>query len=158
MKTLQERMTSMSPYFRGIEVYNEALMVKVAYPTKWKAYPSDDDRIKITPSENDPNLIYYYADSKETTYDDIFDLIEQTIKTNQDIILKLELLKAKVTELKELFQVTPYEDLLNLQFIVNKKKKSTHTRRKKKQEAEIKEVEKIKNDKIETEEEEKTDD
>ena len=158
MKTLQERMTSMSPYFRGIEVYNEALMVKVAYPTKWKAYPSDDDRIKIPPSENDPNLIYYYADSKETTYDDIFDLIEQTIKTNQDIILKLELLKAKVTELKELFQVTPYEDLLNLQFIVNKKKKSTHTRRKKKQEAEIKEVEEIKNDKIETEEEEKTDD
>jgi hypothetical protein len=48
MKTLQERMNDMKPYFRGIEMYNEAIMVKVAYPNKWKAYPSEDGRIKIT--------------------------------------------------------------------------------------------------------------
>ena len=39
MKTLQERMNDMKPYFRGIEMYNEALMVKVVYPPRWKAYP-----------------------------------------------------------------------------------------------------------------------
>ena len=119
MKTLQERMNEMMPYFRGIEMYNEALMVKVVFPKNWKAYPSDDGRIKTTASD-DGTMTYYYADSKDTTYDEIFDLVEQTIKANQDIILKLKLLKEKVEELKELFQSTPYDDLLNLQFVLEK--------------------------------------
>ena len=88
-------MNDMKPYFRGIEMYNEALMVKVVYPNRWKAYPSNDGRIKVTPSDTDPNLTYYYADSKDTTYEDMFDLIEETIKANNDIVLKLKLLKEK---------------------------------------------------------------
>ena len=94
MKTLQERMNDMKPYFRGIEMYNEALMVKVVYPRNWKAYPSNDGRIKVTPSD-DGALTYYYADSKDTSYEDMFDLVEETIKANNDIVLKLKLLKDK---------------------------------------------------------------
>ena len=126
-------MNDMKPYFRGIEMYNEAIMVKVAYPSKWKAYPSEDGRIKVTPSDQDPNITYYYADSKDTTYEEMFDLVEQTIKANQDIILKLKLLKDKVEELKELFQATPYDDLLNLRFVLEKptKVKRKYTKKKK---------------------------
>ncbi len=135
MKSLQERMTAMTPYFRGIEMYNEALMVKMVYPNKWKAFPSEDGRIKTTPSDTDPTLTYYYASSKDTTYDEMFDLIEQTIKVNQDIILKLELLKSKVNELKELFQATEYDDLTRLKFIIEKeeakKPKRKYNRKKK---------------------------
>lgn len=135
MKSLQERMTAMTPYFRGIEMYNDALMVKMVYPNKWKAFPSEDGRIKITPSDADPTLTYYYASSKDTTYDEMFDLIEQTIKVNQDIILKLELLKSKVNELKELFQTTEYDDLTHLKFVIDKeekkKPKRKYTRKKK---------------------------
>lgn len=134
MKTLQDRFIEMKPYFRGIEMYNEALMVKVAYPSKWKAYPSDDGRIKVTPSETDPNITYYYADSNDTTYDEMFDLVEQTIKTNQDIILKLKLLKDKVEELRELFQNTPYDELVNLQFVIGKPTKQKRKYNKKKKE------------------------
>ena len=150
MKTLQERMNDMKPYFRGIEMYNEAIMVKVAYPNKWKAYPSEDGRIKITPSDSDPNLTYYYADSKDTTYEEMFDLVEQTIKANQDIVLKLKLLRDKVEELKELFQNTPYDDLLNLQFVVGKKPKRKYVKKKKVEKLEAAEEEKeITNDKEE---------
>ena len=139
MKTLQERMNDMMPYFRGIEMYNEALMVKVVFPKNWKAYPSDDGRIKTTASD-DGTMTYYYADSKDTTYDEIFDLVEQTIKANQDIILKLKLLKEKVEELKELFQSTPYDDLLNLQFVLEKPTKAKRKYSKKaKEKIEIKE-------------------
>lgn len=131
-KTLQDRMNDMKPYFRGIEMYNEAIIVKVAYPNNWKAYPSDDDKIKVTPSD-DGTLTYYYADSNESTYEKIFDLIEDTIKANQDIFLKLKLLKDKVEELKELFSNTSYDDLVNLQFIIGKpkKEKRKYTRKKK---------------------------
>ena len=150
MRTLQERMNDMKPYFRGIEMYNEAIMVKVAYPNKWKAYPSEDGKIKITPSDSDPNLTYYYADSKDTTYEEMFDLVEQTIKANQDIVLKLKLLRDKVEELKELFQNTPYDDLLNLQFVVGKKPKRKYVKKKKVEKLETVEEEKeITNDKEE---------
>jgi len=99
MKTLQERMNDMKPYFRGIEMYNEALMVKVVYPNNWRAYPSDDGRIKVTPSDDkSSNVTYYYADSKDTTYEEMFDLVEQTIKANQDIVLNLNLLMDNVEE------------------------------------------------------------
>lgn len=121
-KTLQDRMNDMKPYFRGIEMYNDALMVKVVYPTKWVVYPSDDGRIKVTESD-DHKMTYYYADSNDTTYEEMFDLVEQTIKANQDIILKLKLLKDKVEELKELFNNTPYDDLLTLQFVIGKQAK-----------------------------------
>lgn len=128
-------MNDMRPYFRGIEMYNEALMVKVVFPNKWKAYPSDDGRIKVAPSETDPNLTFYYADSKNTTYEEMFDLIEQTIKANRDIVSKLKLLREKVEELKELFSKLPYEELLTLQFVTEKvkeeKPKRKYTRKKK---------------------------
>ena len=143
-------MNDMKPYFRGIEMYNEAIMVKVAYPNKWKAYPSEDGRIKITPSDSDPNLTYYYADSKDTTYEEMFDLVEQTIKANQDIVLKLKLLRDKVEELKELFQNTSYDDLLNLQFVVGKKPKRKYVKKNKVEKLEAVEEEKeITNDKEE---------
>ena len=136
-------MNDMRAYFRGIEMYNEASIVKVAYPNKWKAYPSDDGRIKVTPSETDPNVTYYYADSKDTTYEEMFDLVEQTIKANQDIVLKLKLLKDKVEELKELFQNTPYDDLLNLRFVIEKptKPKRKYVKKKVKVEEEVKQEE-----------------
>ena len=113
----------MKPYFRAIEVYNSALMVRVVFPSNWKVYPNKGETIKVTPSETDSNEVVYYADSNEATYEDIFDLIEETIKANQDIVLKLKLLKEKADELKELFQSTSYEELLNLRFVIDKKKR-----------------------------------
>lgn len=135
MVTLQQRMDNMRPYFRAIEVYNDALIVKVIYPNNWKAYPSEDGRVKVTPSDDPkmPNMSYYYADSNNVTYDDIFDLIEETIKANQDIVLKVELLKEKVEELKELFSKLPYDELKTLRFatesIKTEKPKRKYTKR-----------------------------
>ncbi len=135
MKTLQERMNDMKPYFRGIEMYNDALMVKVVMPANWKCYPSADGKIKVTPSENDPNMTYYYADSNESSYEEMFDLIEETIKANQDIVLKLKLLKDKVEELKELFSKHTYDELQTIQFsFTEKKPKRKYTRKKNKTE------------------------
>lgn len=115
-KSLQDRMNGMKPYFRGIEMYNEALIVKVVFPNNWKAYDSQDGKIKVTPSDSNPNESYYYANSEDASYDDMFDLIEETIKANQDILLKLELLKKKIEELKEIFSSHSYDELCSLSF------------------------------------------
>ena len=133
----------MKPYFRGIEMLNNGLIVRVMLPPKWKTYDSSDGRIKTAPSENVANEYFYYANSENTTYEEIFDLIEQTIKANQDIVLKLKLLRDKVEELKELFQNTSYDDLLNLQFVIEKptKPKRKYVRKKVKVEEEVKQEE-----------------
>ena len=131
----------MKPYFRGIEMYNDAIMVKIAYPSNWKYFPSEDGRINVTVGEDNPDLTYYYADSNNTTYEEIFDLVEETIKTNQDVILKLKLLKDKVEELKELFSNTEYEKLKTLKFSFEEPKKTKPKRKstKKKEEPKIEE-------------------
>lgn len=125
----------MKPYFRGIEMYNDALIVRVMLPPKWKAYNSNDGRIKATPSENVANEYFYYANSQDTTYEDIFDLIEETIKANNDIVLKLKLLRDKVEELKAMFSEHTYDELTTLKFVfedVKKEKpKRKYTKRKK---------------------------
>ena len=126
----------MSPYFRGVEVYNDALIVKVVFPSDWKYFNSEDEKIKAVASEDDPNLIYYYADSSNTSYDDLFDLIEETIRTNQEITLKLKLLKEKVEELREIFSEHPYEELQTIQFVFSKPEKPKKKTTKKKKEIE----------------------
>jgi hypothetical protein len=138
MKSLQDRMNDMKPYFRGIEMYNEALIVRVVLPPKWKAYNSNDGRIKAAPSENVANEYYYYANSENTTYEDIFDLIEETIKANNDIVLKMKLLRDKGEELKELFSRLPYDELVTLKFVTEKPKEDKPKRKytKKKKEVE----------------------
>ena len=126
-------MNSLRPYFKAIEMYNEALIVRVAYPSNWQAYGSADERIKVTPSEIDPNETYYFGSSDNTSYDEMFDLIEETIRANNEINLKLKLLHEKGEELKELFSTTPYEDLLTLEFVINSKKPKSKRGRKKKE-------------------------
>jgi len=137
--SLQDRMNALRPYFKGVEMYNEALIVRVVYPQNWKAYPSSDGRIKVTPSENDPNETYYYASMNESSYEEMLDLVEDTVKANQEIALKLQLLRDKGNELKELFSQLSYDELQTLEFVTKKAKQKRG--RKKKAEAVIKQEE-----------------
>lgn len=137
-------MNALRPYFKGAEMYNEALIVRVVYPQNWKAYPSSDGRIKVTPSDNDPNETYYYASMNESSYEEMFDLVEETVKANQEIALKLKLLREKGNELKELFSQLSYDELQTLEFVTKKAKQKRG--RKKKVEPVIKEEEGQEND------------
>lgn len=143
MKSLQQRMNEMSPYFRGIEVYNNALIVKVTFPSNWKYFQSPDERIKVTPGEDDENMVYYYANSSDASFEDLFDIIEETIKVNLDTTLKLKLLKEKVEELREIFSNHTYDELQNLSIVFTKKEKTKrrNTRKKVKEEKETPENE-----------------
>ncbi len=118
--TLQDRMTNMKPYFRGIEMYNDGLIVKVAFPSKWRVYGSLDERIKVAQSDNGNGEFFFYANSNEATYDNIFDLIEEVIRVNQETALKLQLLKDKIEEMKNLFAENDYDRLSTLQFVMDK--------------------------------------
>lgn len=132
---LQDRITNLGTYFRGIESYNDALIVKVLFPEKWGVYDSADGTIKTVKSEDTVNEYFYYGDSHEVDLETIFDLIDETIEMNKSVLKKIELLRNKVEELKELFDNKSLQELETLKFVTEKPKtpkaKKKYTRKKK---------------------------
>lgn len=141
MLQVEDYISKIGEYFEGIERYNDALIVRVKLPKRWGVYPSSDERIKVAPSEEVPNEYYYYGSSNDVNLEDIFQLILETIQMNKDVLLKIELLKEKVQELKELFDTKPLDELKTLKFVTEQPKKTKAKRKytKKKKEAEIEE-------------------
>lgn len=145
MLQVEDYISKIGEYFEGIERYNDALIVRVKLPERWGVYPSSDERIKVAPSEEVPNEYYYYGSSNDVNLEDIFQLIIETIQMNKDVLLKIELLKEKVQELKELFDTKPLEELKTLKFVTEQPKKTKVKRKytKKKKEAENEEKQPI---------------
>ena len=132
---LQDRIVANSSYFRGMEMMNGVIIVKVQYENKWGVFPSEDEKIKVAKSEEQPNEYFYYGDMTEVSIDDIFDLIESTVEMNVSAAAKLELLNVKFEELKMLFAKEPLERLQTLTFELktpksSKKKKTTKKEKK----------------------------
>ena len=153
---MEDYISKIGEYFEGIERYNDALIVRVKLPERWGTYPSSDERIKVAKSEEVPNEYYYYGSSNDVNLEDIFQLILETIQMNKDVLLKIELLKEKVQELKELFDTKPLDELKTLKFVKENPKKTKskrkYTRKKKVAESEEKQptdesIEQASNDK-----------
>ena len=131
---LQDEILRIGEYFRGIEYFNDAIIVKVVFPLKWQVYPSDNGFIK--PAQNDNGEYYYYGDMNKVSLDDIFKLINETIDGNKNAEMKVRLLNDKVRELEDIFRKTEYDKLLTLKFtfehpLKELKPKRKYTRRKK---------------------------
>ena len=135
---LQDKIELIKPYFRSLETYNDALIIRVQFPPKYAVFPSDDGKIKAAPSDQKAYEYFYYGDSNKVSLDDIFDFIKETIEVNQSIEEKAKLLVEKTKELQELFETTPLEKLKTLNFVMEDikkpKAKRKYTRRKKVQE------------------------
>jgi hypothetical protein len=132
---LQDRIKKNEEYFRGMEMSNGIVIIKVQYGDRWGTFNGDDDKIKVVKSETNPNEWFYYADANEVDFEDIFDLIEKTIEMNLSVSAKIELLREKVDELKQIFSNESLAKLKTLKFVMNdvsdKPKKRKYTRRKK---------------------------
>jgi hypothetical protein len=83
----------------------------------------------------------FYFTKVENGVNPVFDCIDETIRYNEDIARKIELLKQKVEELKKLFETESYEYLSHIQFVyVNENKGAGKKGRPSKKKTETKEV------------------
>lgn len=116
---LDEGLNKIREYFRGIDIYNGAWVVRVSYPQKWGAYPPEDGSIKVVSDENEAGLWWYCANNEGVTVDKIINLIEETVHTNMEAIKKVELFKLKASELKQLFsdESISFKRLQTLKFV-----------------------------------------
>lgn len=144
---LRDRINNNIEYDPSIEMTGGLNIVRVTYPDKWRVYANDDESIKVAQSETTANEWYYYANADVVDVEDIFDLIEHTVKFNKEVAKKIKLLNEKIEELKELFSETSLDELETLEFVMEKpKKKERRTYTKKKKE---KVTEEKKNDLVE---------
>lgn len=135
--TLQDRIKAIQPYFRGIEVKETLFILRIVYPNRWSAYNREDEIIKA--AKSDDNLVenewFYYADVNDVDLNEMFDLVEETVQTNEEMYQKIELMRVRMEELKELFQEESLEKLKTLQFTfgetVKPKKRTTRKKNKK---------------------------
>ena len=94
-KTLQERIKDNALYFRGMEMTNGILIIKVQFEEKWGVYPNQAETIKVAKSTETPNEWFYYGDFDVVSFDEIFDLIEETVTMNINAAKKIDLLNQK---------------------------------------------------------------
>lgn len=102
-------------------MYSGQIIIHVTYKPNWRVLESYDEAVKIARDDNNQYQYFYYA-STETDFNRIFDVIDTTVKFNNEAELKRELLIQKVNELQKLFEVEDLETLQTLEFKVKKKK------------------------------------
>lgn len=126
---LQNDIDEIKDYFRSLETYNDALIVRVQFPPKWKVFPSDDGTKKVAVSDNNPHEYFYYGDGNNVSLDDLFGLIKDTIGFNQSLEEKEKLLMEKIHELQDIFTTCSLDKLRTLKFVLEEPKKTKAKRK-----------------------------
>lgn len=119
---LEKQIKEIQDYFKGIEITNDTIIIKVLFKDKWIVMPRKDDLIKVAHSNDNKNEWYLYANYNEVTIDEMFTYIKAIIDVNISASLKMELFNQKVTELKELFANNELNILQTLTFKMKKPK------------------------------------
>lgn len=125
--SLKENIEAINAYFRGIDYFNDALIVKVELPDKINVYEDDEKGIKVTRS--DDGLFYYYGDKNKVEFEDIVSLIKETVAVYEDARKKAAMFKMKCEELKEIFATSSIDVLETLTFTFAEKKKERPKRK-----------------------------
>lgn len=134
----------------GVDYY----MVTLTFGSKWQVDTSaqtNSGLVMCAKIKNDGT--YCYMTEVSNGINPVFELIDKTIQYNEELEKKVELLKVKAEELKELFATKPYYELVNLKFIIGDTVKydaSTKAKKEKKRITKSVEKKETPNTKVET--------
>lgn len=129
---IKERIKKLGAYFNNLNISSEnnIIYVHVKFPKGWGCSEVTEHNFNVKCVQDEiPGYFYFYADI-EVGFDKVFDAIEYNIQFNEEAQAKVELLKIKVEELKNIFEEEDIETLKTLEFKV-KKKKETKVKKKK---------------------------
>lgn len=114
---IQKRIDSLKPYFKGLKVAENYRIVEINIKKSWEIERKEDIDFQQKDLKENPNISYVMFYSENKTFDEIINFIEEeVINYNLEIEQKESLLKAKVEELKRVFETKSLEELNNLKF------------------------------------------
>ena len=144
MMNLQDIMVKLAEYSVGCRIMDGYFLINITYKENWNVIPPENDKIEFAQKNG---VSYYMAMINEVSFEEVFNSIKETIDYNIDLQKKVNLFKAKVDELQEIFAKEDLETLRTITFEYNKKKekrkyvKKTEKVKKEKKLTEIKEEE-----------------
>lgn len=115
---IKERLNNLRPYVRGVRFVKDMAVVDVVFKDGWDVYESSI--VTYKPSKSSKNYFMFFPKDQESSdFDLLLDHIEDIIGNNIERENKLVLLKAKVEELKVLFDSKPLTELERLKFKID---------------------------------------
>lgn len=114
---IQERLNLLKPYFKGLKVAENYRIAEFNLKRGWEIPENDNIQVQQKEVKDNGTMLYnmFYSDTK--TFDQIIDFVEEeVIKHNLEIEEKEALLRAKVEELKRVFEDKSLTELNNLKF------------------------------------------
>ena len=119
---LQETLDKLKPYLIGFRYVEGIPLVDVVLKPNWVIPASKTIQNKKEDSKPEYNYHMLYSEYPSVTLDHLLDYVALIIKVNIEKEEKLKLLKAKVEELKVIFQNNPLEKLNQLIFSFREEK------------------------------------
>lgn len=106
--TIKERIKKIHNYFKEMQIVTvdgeQVIYVSVLFPNGWVIDDKIEEKFNVTVNEGTQPNEFYFATEIDNGEDKIFDAIEYTIEKMQDAIERAQLLRNKITELREIFQ------------------------------------------------------
>lgn len=132
---INERIERIKEYFYSMNVAadNGIIYVLVHFPKGWGCSEVTEHNFGVkTVHDENPEFYYFFADLS-TGFSKVFDAIEYNIQFNLEAQAKVNLLREKVEELRDIFENEDIETLKTLEFKYKRKKvKTTKSRTNKK--------------------------
>lgn len=112
---IQKRIDKLEPYFRGLKVAEDYKIIELTIKKNWEV--ENTEEIQSTQKETKEGGLYTMFYSITKSFDEILDFVEEkVINYNLEIEEKERLLKAKVEELKRVFETKSLDELNHLKF------------------------------------------
>lgn len=119
--TLQDFLIKLSAYNINFRVYSGNFVIEVKFDSSWTLVKPDNPNIAFANDDDVPGLCYYMT-PVTTDLSEVFDAINDTVRFNEELKLKISLFKEKVEELHKLFADESYDRLKTLVFKMDKRK------------------------------------
>ena len=113
---IQEKLNALRPYVTGIRFVKDLPVVDLILRERWNMFESDI--ITYKPSASNPNYFMVFPKNPKDNIDVVLEHVKEIIKVNIEKEKKLILLKAKIEELKVLFNNKSLSDLERLKFVI----------------------------------------
>ena len=114
MSNLQNELQALQPYLVGIRYMDNIPIVEAVFKEGW--FLPENKNIQRIKAENESNHFMLFSQNKNIGLDDVLKYLETTIKVNIEREKKVELLKIKVQELKDIFVKNSLGKLQKLKF------------------------------------------
>jgi hypothetical protein len=133
---ITERIETIREYFHSMNVAaeNGIIYVLVQFPKGWGCSEVTEHNFNVKAVRDENPEFYYFFANLSVGFDKVFDAIEYNIQFNLEAQAKVNLLRSKIDELRDIFEKEDIDTLKTLEF--KYKQKKTRTPKTKKQEKE----------------------